>query len=273
MSKKVSRREGGCRWKLEGVPTRRVTWPRISCVWSIEQVSSRRRAKTRCCSDHNQVRYLHDLVSLERWTVGISWKGVLVIHIIMGRGRLKGVKDSLPRTVNTTQKSKHNKGDNGGTTVANGERPTTLWQCCVHWAKWTKRVRYPRLWHTALHQENVISNEQLNRQRVRERRRVVKSWEREVCSNKPFLEFPWCDVILRVLHGYGTVKQRDKPTKTKWERKGLGSRRLCGSIFVTSPRETRWVFQTFLQKKGHSTVFSESRYCTWCVTKYEDWQG
>jgi hypothetical protein len=24
-----------------------------------------------------------------------------------------------------------------------------------------------------------------------------------------------CDVILRALHGYGTVKQRDKPTKTK----------------------------------------------------------
>jgi hypothetical protein len=40
----------------------------------------------------------------------------------MGRGRPKGVKDSHPRTVNTTQKSKNNKGDNGGTTDTNGER-------------------------------------------------------------------------------------------------------------------------------------------------------
>ncbi len=40
--------------------------------------------------------------------------------------------------------------------------------------------------------------------------------EREVYTNKPSLEFLWCDVILRTLHGYGTVKQCDNPTKTKW---------------------------------------------------------
>ena len=61
----------------------------------------------------------------ERRAAGISWKGVLVIHIIMGRVRPKGVKESRPRTVNTTQKSKHNKGGNGGTAAANGERSTT----------------------------------------------------------------------------------------------------------------------------------------------------
>jgi hypothetical protein len=33
---------------------------------------------------------------------GISWKGVLVIYIIMGSGRPKGVKDIQPRTGNTT---------------------------------------------------------------------------------------------------------------------------------------------------------------------------
>jgi hypothetical protein len=32
----------------------------------------------------------------------------------MGRGRLEGVKDSRPRTVDTTQNSKHNKGGNVG---------------------------------------------------------------------------------------------------------------------------------------------------------------
>jgi hypothetical protein len=92
-------------------------------VGSIEQVSSRRRAQTWWCSEHDQVRYLHNLVSLRK--AGISWKGVLVIHIIMGGGRPKGVKDRRPRTVNTSQKSKHNKGGNGGTAAANGERSTT----------------------------------------------------------------------------------------------------------------------------------------------------
>ncbi len=52
-------------------------------------------------------------------------QGVLVIHIIMGRGPPKGVKDSRRRTVNSTQKSKHNQGGNGGTAAANGERSTT----------------------------------------------------------------------------------------------------------------------------------------------------
>jgi hypothetical protein len=62
----------------------------------------------------------------ERRAAGISRKVALVIHIIMGRGRPKGVKDSRPRTVNTTQKSKHNKGENAGTAAANGERSTTV---------------------------------------------------------------------------------------------------------------------------------------------------
>ncbi len=83
---------------------------------------------------------------------------MLVIHI-MGRGRPKGVKDNRPRTVNATQKSKHNKGVNGGTAAANGERSTTA----LTLNEQRERGMLPR---TALHEENVISNEQLNRQRV-----------------------------------------------------------------------------------------------------------
>jgi hypothetical protein len=77
----------------------------------------------------------------------------------MGRGRPKGVKDSHPRTVNTTQKSKHNKGGNGGTASGNGERSTTA----LTFNEQRQRGMLPR---AALHQEDVISNEQLNRQRV-----------------------------------------------------------------------------------------------------------
>ena len=84
---------------------------------------------------------------------------MLVIHIIMGRGRPKGVKDSRPRTVNTMQKSKHNKGGNGGTAAANGERSTTA----LTFNEQRERGMLPR---AALHQENVIRNEQLNHQRV-----------------------------------------------------------------------------------------------------------
>jgi hypothetical protein len=36
-----------------------------------------------------------------------------------------------------------------------------------------------------------------------ERERVV---EREVCTNRPFLEFLWCDDNLRTCMGYGTVE-------------------------------------------------------------------
>jgi hypothetical protein len=79
--------------------------------------------------------------------------------MIMGRGRPKGVKDSRPRTVNTTQKSKHNKGGNGGTAAAKGERSTTA----LTFNEQRERGMLPR---AALHQENVISNEQLNHQRV-----------------------------------------------------------------------------------------------------------
>ena len=96
----------------------------------------------------------------ERRAAGISWKGVLVIHIIMGRGRPKGVKDSRPRTVNTTQKSKHNKGGNGGTATPNGERSTTA----LTFNEQRERGMLPHA--VVLHQENVMSNEQLNRQRV-----------------------------------------------------------------------------------------------------------
>jgi hypothetical protein len=53
-------------YKLEGAPARRVTSPRISCVGFTDQVSSRRRAQTRWCSEHDQVRYLHNLVSLRK---------------------------------------------------------------------------------------------------------------------------------------------------------------------------------------------------------------
>ena len=77
----------------------------------------------------------------------------------MGRGRPKGVKDSRPRTVNKTQKNNHNKGGNGGTAAANGERSTTT----LTLNDQRERGILPR---TALHEENVISNEQLNRQRV-----------------------------------------------------------------------------------------------------------
>jgi hypothetical protein len=77
----------------------------------------------------------------------------------MGRGRPKGVKDSRPRTVNTTQKSKHIKGGNGGTATVNGERSTTA----LTLNEQRERGMLPR---AALHEENVISNEQLNRQRV-----------------------------------------------------------------------------------------------------------
>ena len=77
----------------------------------------------------------------------------------MGRGRPKGVKDRRPRTVNTMQKSKHNKGDNGGTAAANGERSTTE----LTFNEQRERGMLPR---AALHQENVIRNEQLNHQRV-----------------------------------------------------------------------------------------------------------
>ena len=51
----------------------------------------------------------------------------------------------------------------------------------------------------------------------------------------PFLVFLWCDVILRVLYGYGIVKQRDKSTKTKnenqnkeeFDSKTMMSRKVC----------------------------------------------
>jgi hypothetical protein len=76
---------------------------------------------------------------------------VLVIHIIMGRCRPKGVKDNRPRTVNTTQKSKHNKGGNGGTTAANGERSTT-----ELWFEQNEQKECGMLPNAALHQENVI---------------------------------------------------------------------------------------------------------------------
>ncbi len=79
----------------------------------------------------------------------------------MGRGRPKGVKDSRPRSVNTTQKSKHNKGENAGTAAANGERSTTSLCSLSKMSK--ERGMLPR---AALHQENVISNEQVKRQRV-----------------------------------------------------------------------------------------------------------
>jgi hypothetical protein len=77
----------------------------------------------------------------------------------MGRGSPKGVKDSRPRSVNTTQKIKHNKGGNGGTASANGERSTTA----LTFNEQRQRGMLPR---AALHQENVIRNEPLNHQRV-----------------------------------------------------------------------------------------------------------
>jgi hypothetical protein len=77
----------------------------------------------------------------------------------MGRGRPKGVKDSRPKTVNTTQKSKYIKGDNGGTATVNRERSTTSFTLNEK----RERGMLPR---GALHEKNVISNEQLNRQRV-----------------------------------------------------------------------------------------------------------
>ena len=55
---------------------------------------------------------------------------------------------------------------------------------------------------------------------------------REVCTNKPFLEFLWCDVILRTLHGYGTVKQCDKSTKTK--------KRVEKKQWILGESEGRW---------------------------------
>ncbi len=75
----------------------------------------------------------------------------------MGRGRPKGVKDNRPRTVNTTEKSKNNKGDNGGTTATNGERSTTV-------LTFNEQRERGMLLPAALHQENVIRNEKLNHQ-------------------------------------------------------------------------------------------------------------
>ena len=148
--------EYGRGWaEVRGAAARCVSWPRILCVGFIEQVSSRWRAQTWWCSEHDQVRYLHNLVSLSK-AAGISWKGVLVIHIIMGRGRPKGVKDSRPIKVNITQKSKHNNGGNGVTAAAYGERSTTA----LTFNEQRERGMLPR---AALHQKNVISNEQLNR--------------------------------------------------------------------------------------------------------------
>ena len=77
----------------------------------------------------------------------------------MGRGRPKGVKDSRPIKVNITQKSKHNNGGNVVTAAAYGERSTTA----LTFNEQRERGMLPR---AALHQENVISNEQSNRQRV-----------------------------------------------------------------------------------------------------------
>ena len=76
----------------------------------------------------------------------------------MGRGRPKGVKDSRPIKVNITQKSKHNNGGNGVTAAAYGERSTTA----LTFNEQRERGMLPR---AALHQKNVISNEQLNRHR------------------------------------------------------------------------------------------------------------
>jgi hypothetical protein len=75
----------------------------------------------------------------------------------MGSGRPKGVKDNRPRTVNTTGKSKHNKGDHGGTTAANGERSTTV-------LTFNEQRERGMLSLATLHQENVIRNEKLNHQ-------------------------------------------------------------------------------------------------------------
>jgi hypothetical protein len=48
----------------------------------------------------------------------------------------------------------------------------------------------------------------------RERERGV---ERGVCTNKPFLEFLWCDDNLRILHGVGKFcpKKKDGELVTK----------------------------------------------------------
>ena len=42
---------------------------------------------------------------------------------------------------------------------------------------------------------------------------------KEKCTKKPFSDFLWCDGNSRTLHGYATVKQSDKPTKTKYKYK------------------------------------------------------
>jgi hypothetical protein len=59
-------------WQLEGAPSQRVMWARISRVWSISRVSSRRRAQSPWCSEHFQVCCLYN--SLQRWVTGICRK-------------------------------------------------------------------------------------------------------------------------------------------------------------------------------------------------------
>jgi hypothetical protein len=75
--------------------------------------------------------------------------------------------------------SKYNKGDNGGTATANRERSTTV-------LTFNEQRGHGILPHAALHQENVIRNEQLNDQRVEAGQIApifsVSTWSALVCA-------------------------------------------------------------------------------------------
>jgi hypothetical protein len=97
---------------------------------------------------------------------GISWQGVLVIHIIMGRGRPKCVPVLIEQ---------------------NEQR---------------ERGMLPR---AALHQENVISNEQLNRQHVEAGQIapifLVSTWSTIACAfviTHPYASLHICRFLCEV---------------------------------------------------------------------------
>ncbi len=75
-------------------------------------------------------------------------------------------------------------------------------------------------------------------------RQWVMEWR--VWTNKTLSRVFWCEVFLWVLHGYGTVKQCDKTTKTSWK---LNT---GGSIVVT-----------IIKPRSYVLISISSFFCYW----------
>ena len=117
---------------------RNVTWQRISCVGYIEQVSSRRRAQTRWCSEqHDQVRFLHNLSESSKG----GRRVVLGQECLLYTSSWEEVVPKVPRTAAQEQLIQRKKVST--TRVGMGELLLQTEngppQRCAHWAK---RARY-----------------------------------------------------------------------------------------------------------------------------------